>query len=174
MQTVLFADKGIAAGLSPGKTVVDLGSISPIETKAFAQKIQALGCDYLDAPVSGGEVGARNATLTIMVGGDAAVFERIKPLFERMGKNITLVGATATARPPRSPTKAYLRVQLRPLSKRCQQAKELCRDGECIPTSTSIPASDAHHCTSNTPSLRPGSERQSQSHRQATRGQGCE
>ena len=92
VQAVLFADKGIAAGLSPGKTVVDMSSISPIETKAFASKIQALGCDYLDAPVSGGEVGAKNATLTIMVGGDAAVFERVKPLFERLGKNITLVG----------------------------------------------------------------------------------
>ncbi len=89
---VLFGDQGVAAGLTPGKTVVDMSSISPIETKAFASRINALGCDYLDAPVSGGEVGARNATLSIMVGGDEAVFERIRPLFESMGKNITLVG----------------------------------------------------------------------------------
>jgi 2-hydroxy-3-oxopropionate reductase len=89
---VLFGDGGVAAGLSAGKTVVDMSSISPIETKAFAKKINALGCDYLDAPVSGGEVGAKNATLSIMVGGDPAVFERIKPLFETIGKNITLVG----------------------------------------------------------------------------------
>jgi len=90
---VLFGADGVASGLSKGKTVVDMSSISPIETKAFAQKINALGCDYLDAPVSGGEVGAKAGTLTIMVGGPEAVFERIKPLFELMGKNITLVGA---------------------------------------------------------------------------------
>jgi 2-hydroxy-3-oxopropionate reductase len=90
---VLFGEEGVASGLSKGKTVVDMSSISPIETKAFAQKINALGCDYLDAPVSGGEVGAKAGTLTIMVGGPEAAFERIKPLFELMGKNITLVGA---------------------------------------------------------------------------------
>ena len=89
---VLFGEAGVAAGLSKGKTVVDMSSISPIETKTFAARINALGCDYLDAPVSGGEVGAKAATLTIMVGGPDAAFERIKPLFELMGKNITLVG----------------------------------------------------------------------------------
>ena len=89
---VLFADDGVAGGLSKGKVVVDMSSISPIETKEFAQKINALGCDYLDAPVSGGEVGAKAGTLTIMVGGPEAAFERVKPLFELMGKNITLVG----------------------------------------------------------------------------------
>ena len=92
VEAVLFGEAGVAAGLSKGKIVVDMSSISPIATKEFAKKINALGCDYLDAPVSGGEVGAKNATLTIMVGGDEAVFERIKPLFELMGKNITLVG----------------------------------------------------------------------------------
>jgi 2-hydroxy-3-oxopropionate reductase len=89
---VLFGDDGVASGLSKGKTVVDMSSISPIETKAFAQKVNALGCDYLDAPVSGGEVGAKAASLTIMVGASEAAFARIKPLFELMGKNITLVG----------------------------------------------------------------------------------
>jgi 2-hydroxy-3-oxopropionate reductase len=89
---VLFAEDGVAAGLSKGKVVVDMSSISPIETKAFAARINALGCDYLDAPVSGGEVGAKAGTLTIMVGGPPAVFERIRPLLELMGKNITLVG----------------------------------------------------------------------------------
>jgi len=98
VEAVLFGEKGIAAGLKQAaadgqrKVVVDMSSISPIATKAFAQKINALGCDYLDAPVSGGEVGAKNATLSIMVGGGEAVFARIKPLFELMGKNITLVG----------------------------------------------------------------------------------
>lgn len=92
VEKVLFGEQGIAKGLTPGKVVVDMSSISPIATKEFAAKINALGCDYLDAPVSGGEVGAKAASLTIMVGGPAAAFERVKPLFELMGKNITLVG----------------------------------------------------------------------------------
>jgi 2-hydroxy-3-oxopropionate reductase len=89
---VLFAPSGVASGLSAGKTVVDMSSISPMETKVFAQKINALGCDYLDTPVSGGEVGAKAASLTIMVGGSEAAFERVQPLLALMGKNITLVG----------------------------------------------------------------------------------
>jgi 2-hydroxy-3-oxopropionate reductase len=92
VEAVLFGDGGVAQGLSQGKTVVDMSSISPIATKAFAQKINALGCDYLDAPVSGGEVGAKAASLTIMVGGSEAAFAKVRPLFELMGKNITLVG----------------------------------------------------------------------------------
>lgn len=92
VQGVLFGEKGVAEGLSAGKTIVDMSSISPIETKEFASKINALDCDYLDAPVSGGEVGAKAASLTIMVGGDEGTFAKIKPLFECMGKNITLVG----------------------------------------------------------------------------------
>jgi 2-hydroxy-3-oxopropionate reductase len=92
VELVLFGKDGVASGLSKGKTVVDMSSISPLETKRFAKAINELGCDYLDAPVSGGEVGAKAGSLTIMVGGPDAVFERIKPLFERMGKNITLVG----------------------------------------------------------------------------------
>ncbi|HER35319.1 MAG TPA: 2-hydroxy-3-oxopropionate reductase [Halothiobacillaceae bacterium] len=89
---VLFGENGVSEGLSRGKLVIDMSSISPIETKEFAKKINDLGCDYLDAPVSGGEVGARNAALTIMVGGPEAAFERAEPLFGLMGKNITLVG----------------------------------------------------------------------------------
>jgi len=92
VETALFGAGGIAAGLSPGATVVDMSSISPIETKEFAKRVNALGCDYLDAPVSGGEVGAREASLTIMVGGPQLAFDRIKPLFDLMGKNVTLVG----------------------------------------------------------------------------------
>jgi 2-hydroxy-3-oxopropionate reductase len=93
VEKVLFGEGGVAAGLSKGKTVVDMSSISPIATKEFAQRIAGLGCDYLDAPVSGGEVGAKAASLTIMVGAkDEATFERVKPLFALMGKNITHVG----------------------------------------------------------------------------------
>ena len=92
VEKVLFSEHGLASGLSAGKTVVDMSSISPIATKDYAARINTLGCEYLDAPVSGGEVGAKNATLSIMVGGSEATFERVKPLFECMGKNITLVG----------------------------------------------------------------------------------
>jgi len=92
VEAALFGADGVAAGLSKGKLVIDMSSIAPIATKEFAKKINALGCEYLDAPVSGGEVGAKNAALTIMVGGSEAAFERAKPLFEAMGKNITLVG----------------------------------------------------------------------------------
>ena len=93
VEVALFGETGVASGLTKGKVVVDMSSISPLATKTFAQKITALGCDYLDAPVSGGEVGAKNATLSIMVGGPDAAFERVRPLFELMGKNITLVGS---------------------------------------------------------------------------------
>ena len=95
VEAVLFGAAGVAAGLrtgGAGKTVVDMSSVSPIATKDFAARINALGCDYLDAPVSGGEVGAKAGSLTIMVGGPEAAFERIRPLFDLMGKNITLVG----------------------------------------------------------------------------------
>jgi 2-hydroxy-3-oxopropionate reductase len=92
VEAVLFDDGGVAAGLSKGKVVVDMSSISPIATKRFARRIEEIGGDYLDAPVSGGEVGAKNATLSIMVGGREAVFERVKPLLEKMGRNITRVG----------------------------------------------------------------------------------
>ncbi len=92
VEKVLFGENGISSGLSKGKIVVDMSSISPIATKEFAKKINGLGCDYLDAPVSGGEVGAKNATLSIMVGGDDGIFEKVKPILELMGKNINLVG----------------------------------------------------------------------------------
>lgn len=92
VDAALFGPDGVAEGLSPGKLVVDMSSISPADTKVFARRINEKGCLYLDAPVSGGEVGAKNATLTIMVGGPPEAFERARPLFELMGKNVTLVG----------------------------------------------------------------------------------
>ncbi len=93
VEHVLFSAKGVAEGLSPGKLVIDMSSIDPIATKAFAARIAALGCQYLDAPVSGGEVGAKQASLTIMVGGPEAAFTRAEPLFAAMGKSITHIGA---------------------------------------------------------------------------------
>lgn len=92
VEDVLFGENGMAGGLAPGKIVVDMSSISPLATKDFAKKINDLGCDYIDAPVSGGEVGAKAGTLTIMCGGTDATFAKVKPLFDLMGKNITLVG----------------------------------------------------------------------------------
>jgi 2-hydroxy-3-oxopropionate reductase len=92
VEGVLFGANGVSQGLSKGKVVVDMSSISPIETKRFAKRVNDLGCEYLDAPVSGGEVGAKAASLTIMVGGNEATFEQVRPLFALMGKNITLVG----------------------------------------------------------------------------------
>jgi len=92
VEEVLFGETGVAKGLSSGKIVIDMSSISPVETKAFAKKINEQGCKYIDAPVSGGQVGAENATLTIMVGGDQETFDKVPPIFQLMGKNITLVG----------------------------------------------------------------------------------
>lgn len=92
VEKVLFGENGIASGLSKGKIVVDMSSISPISTKDFAKRINDLGCEYLDAPVSGGQLGAKGASLTIMVGGKQAIFDKVKPVFDLMGKNITLVG----------------------------------------------------------------------------------
>jgi 2-hydroxy-3-oxopropionate reductase len=93
VEKVLFGPNGVSDGLAAGKIVIDMSSISPIETKKYAKRVNELGCEYLDAPVSGGEVGAKNAALTIMIGGPQPAFDKVKPLFELMGKNITLVGA---------------------------------------------------------------------------------
>ncbi|MGD0722884.1 MAG: 2-hydroxy-3-oxopropionate reductase [Roseiarcus sp.] len=92
VETILFGEAGVAEGLAAGKIVVDMSSISPIATKDFAARVKALGADYLDAPVSGGEVGAKAGSLTIMVGGSEAAFGAVRPIFEKLGKNITLVG----------------------------------------------------------------------------------
>ena len=92
VERVLLGQNGVLEGLSAGKLVIDMSSISPIATAEFAAKIRQAGAGYLDAPVSGGEVGAKAASLTIMVGGPAAEFERALPIFEKLGKNITLIG----------------------------------------------------------------------------------
>ena len=94
VETVLFGKDGVAEGLKPGSIVVDMSSISPIATKEFASRLETLGAKMLDAPVSGGQVGAENAALSIMVGGPPEVFEQIKPYFELMGKNIVHIGGT--------------------------------------------------------------------------------
>ena len=103
VEAVLFGENGVAQGLSAGKIVVDMSSISPIATKEFAKKINDLGCEYLDAPVSGGEVGAKAGSLTIMVGGKEETFNKVKPLFELMARILRWSVAMATGRLPRSP-----------------------------------------------------------------------
>ena len=92
VEKVLFGENSVAQGLSRGKIVMDMSSISPVETKRFASNINRLYCYYVDAPVSGGDTGAKDATLTIMVGAEEKIFIQIKPLLELMGKKITLIG----------------------------------------------------------------------------------
>ena len=92
VEKVLFGEDGVAQGLSRGKIVMDMSSISPVETKKFASDINRLYCYYVDAPVSGGDTGAKDATLTIMVGAEEKIFIQIKPILELMGKKITLIG----------------------------------------------------------------------------------
>jgi 2-hydroxy-3-oxopropionate reductase len=92
VEQALFAPDGVASGIRAGSIVVDMSSISPIATRRFAEKLRAMGVEMLDAPVSGGQVGAQNAALSIMVGGKPEVFEKVRPYLERMGKNIVLIG----------------------------------------------------------------------------------
>jgi len=92
VERVLFGENGVVAALREGQVVVDMSSISPIATREFAAKVRERGADYLDAPVSGGEVGAKAASLTIMVGGSQTTFDSVKPLFDMMGKNVSLIG----------------------------------------------------------------------------------
>ena len=92
VEEALFGADGLAKALRPGTCLIDMSSIDPLATRRFAERLAAAGCDYVDAPVSGGEVGAKAASLTIMCGADEAVFEKVRPLFALMGKNITLVG----------------------------------------------------------------------------------
>jgi 2-hydroxy-3-oxopropionate reductase len=97
VERVLFGENGVTQGLRSGlsecKIVVDMSSISPMETRVFATRINQLGCDYVDAPVSGGDIGAKNATLTVMVGAKETVFEKVKPVLELLGKSVTLIGS---------------------------------------------------------------------------------
>lgn len=92
VREVCLGPDGIAAGAKPGLTVVDMSTINPNAAREIGAALAEKGIDFLDAPVSGGEVGAINASLTIMVGGRPEVFEKTKPLFEKIGKSVTLIG----------------------------------------------------------------------------------
>ena len=94
VEQVIMGENGLLSGEVSGRLIIDMSTISPIETARFADAVRAARGEYLDAPVSGGEVGAKNASLTIMVGGTRSSFDQAKPLFELMGSNITLVGET--------------------------------------------------------------------------------
>ena len=128
VEKVLFGEQGIASGLSKGKIVVDMSSISPIETKVFAQRINALGCEYLDAPVSGGQLGAKGATLTIMVGGSEATFAKVKPVFELMGKNITLVGGNGAGQVTKVANQIIVALNIEAVAEALVCASKACAD----------------------------------------------
>lgn len=92
VEQVALGPEGVAEGARPGLVFVDMSTIAPAAAQSIASRLADRGITMLDAPVSGGEVGAINAGLTIMVGGDAAAFEKVKPLFQAMGKTVSLIG----------------------------------------------------------------------------------
>jgi 2-hydroxy-3-oxopropionate reductase len=92
VREVCLGEQGLASGANPGLIVVDMSTINPNAAREIGAALGQQGIEFLDAPVSGGEVGAINAALTIMVGGKPALFEQVKPLFEKMGKSVTLIG----------------------------------------------------------------------------------
>jgi 2-hydroxy-3-oxopropionate reductase len=96
VEAVCLGAGGLASGAAfrkpAGLIVVDMSTINPNAARVIGEKLAAQGIDFLDAPVSGGEVGAINAALTIMVGGKPEIFEKVLPLFEKMGKSVTLIG----------------------------------------------------------------------------------
>jgi 2-hydroxy-3-oxopropionate reductase len=132
VEAVLFGENGVAQGLSRGKLLIDMSSISPLATKDFATRIEALGCDYLDAPVSGGEVGAKSASLTIMVGGNPDAFERARPLFEVMGKNITLIGGVGDGQIAKVANQIIVALNIQAVSEALRFAKKAGADPAVI------------------------------------------
>lgn len=96
VEAVLFGPTGASATLAPGATVIDMSTISPTATRAFANRLAERGVTLLDAPVTGGDVGAKNATLTIMVGGERDTFERVRPVLAKLGRNILHVGPSGS------------------------------------------------------------------------------
>ena len=92
VRSILSGADGVLAGAAKGTIIADMSSVTPVESKEFAALAAEHGCDFLDAPVSGGEPGAVDGSLAIMVGGDAAVLEKARPVFAAMGRTITLVG----------------------------------------------------------------------------------
>jgi 2-hydroxy-3-oxopropionate reductase len=102
VEEVIFGSEGIVHGARPGTVVVDMSTVSPGATRSVAERLAAQGIDMLDAPVSGGEIGAIQGTLSIMVGGKLEVFERVKPLFHCMGRNIVHIGGNGAGQVAKS------------------------------------------------------------------------
>jgi 3-hydroxyisobutyrate dehydrogenase-like beta-hydroxyacid dehydrogenase len=95
VEQVLFGPQGVENSLSEGMVVVDSSTISPSATRRFAERVNARGAQYVDAPVTGSKIGAANASLIFIAGGDAVVIERIQPLFQAMGKQVFHMGETS-------------------------------------------------------------------------------
>jgi len=96
VEKILLGENGVLVGLKPGSLVIDMGTTKVPVTRAFAKAVEDKGCDYLDAPVSGGTIGAENATLTIMAGGTDAAFKRAHPILNVLGSRITHIGSAGT------------------------------------------------------------------------------
>ncbi|MEM5817954.1 MAG: NAD(P)-binding domain-containing protein, partial [Desulfitobacterium hafniense] len=92
VEEVYLSEGGLIPNAKPGSVLIDMTTSSPLLARKITLAGQAAGIDVLDAPVSGGDVGAQNGTLVIMVGGEEGVFDKVKPIFEAMGKNIILQG----------------------------------------------------------------------------------
>ncbi|MGB9150708.1 MAG: 2-hydroxy-3-oxopropionate reductase, partial [Burkholderiales bacterium] len=92
VEEMILGELGVIHGAKPGSIIVDMSTISPAATRNMAERLASRGIDMLDAPVSGGEVGAINGTLSIMVGGKQDAFQRVKPLFDCMGKIVVHIG----------------------------------------------------------------------------------
>ena len=96
VEQVLFAERGVASGVHSKSLIVDMGTTATLATRDFAHRLAEKGARYIDAPVSGGQIGAKEATLSIMAGGEAADIDAVMPVFEAMGRLVTHVGPVSS------------------------------------------------------------------------------
>ncbi|MDE1152992.1 MAG: 2-hydroxy-3-oxopropionate reductase [Micavibrio sp.] len=133
VEEVIFGKDGIAAGAKPGAVIVDMSTISPDATRGFAARLQnEKGVHMLDAPVSGGEGGAIAGTLSIMVGGTPDIFARVKPYFEKMGKNIVHVGDTGAGQVAKACNQIVVAVSIEAVSEALLLAEKSGVDGKKV------------------------------------------
>jgi 2-hydroxy-3-oxopropionate reductase len=116
VREVVLGERGIMAGARPGSILVDMGTISPAATRMIAARLGEAGIEMLDAPVSGGEIGAINGTLSIMVGGKPEIFERVKPLFACLGKSIVHIGSNGAGQVAKACNQMVLLITLQGLA----------------------------------------------------------
>jgi 2-hydroxy-3-oxopropionate reductase len=112
VEAVVLGENGIAAGAHPGLVWVDNSTIRPAAARSLAEQLARLEVQSLDAPVSGGDVGARNATLAIMVGGPVKTLEKVRPVFQAMGKAITYVGAAGAGQVAKAANQIMVAAQM--------------------------------------------------------------